>query len=99
MEMIIQTTPTFNKWFRGLKDSNAKASVSSHVDRLMFGLYGDVKPVGGGISELKINVGKGYRVYFKKRNKVITILLCGGNKKTQDKDIKLAKQLAKDLNM
>lgn len=99
MEMIIQKTPTFEKWFRGLKDSNAKASVSSHVDRLMFGLYGDCEPVGKGISELRIHIGKGYRVYFKKQNKVIIILLCGGNKKTQDKDIKLAKQLAKDLNM
>ncbi|MGI2946783.1 type II toxin-antitoxin system RelE/ParE family toxin [Vibrio diabolicus] len=99
MEKIIHSTPLFDEWLKGLKDPKAKAAVASRVQRLKFGLYGDCEPVGKGISELRIHIGKGYRVYFKEQDKVITIVLCGGDKKTQTKDIKLAKKLAEDLGL
>ncbi|MDF4902137.1 type II toxin-antitoxin system RelE/ParE family toxin [Vibrio parahaemolyticus] len=99
MDKTIKSTPLFDEWLKGLKDPKAKATVLSRVQRLKFGLYGDCEPVGKGISELRIHIGKGYRVYFKEQNKQIVILLCGGNKKTQPKDIKLAKQIANDLGL
>ena len=68
--------------------------IASRLDRLAFGNPGDVKPVGHGISELRIDYGLGYRVYFQKRGSTIIVLLCGGDKRTQDRDIKTAKRLA-----
>lgn len=99
LEKNIKSTPLFTKWLRSLKDPKAKATIVSRVQRLKFGLYGDCKSVGSGVHELRISTGKGYRVYFKERNEQITIVLCGGNKATQQVDIKKAKQLAKDLNL
>jgi putative addiction module killer protein len=72
----------------------ARALIASRLDRLAFGNPGDVKPVGHGISELRIDYGLGYRVYFQKRGSTIIVLLCGGDKRTQDRDIKTAKRLA-----
>jgi putative addiction module killer protein len=89
-------TETFRKWRLRLKDERARALIASRLDRLAFGHAGDVKPVGQGISELRIDHGPGYRVYFERRGNTIIILLCGGNKGTQDKDIKTAKRLAKE---
>jgi putative addiction module killer protein len=77
-----------------LKDERARALIASRLDRLAFGNPGDVKPVGNGISELRIDYGPGYRVYFKQRGNTSVILLCGGNKRTQAEDIKVAKRLA-----
>jgi len=77
----------------GLKDGRARTLIASRLDRLAFGHTGDVKPVGQGISELRIHYGSGYRVYFQRRGNTIIILLCGGNKSTQAKDIKTAKRL------
>jgi len=87
-------TETFRKWRIRLKDERARALIASRLDRLAYGNAGDVKPVGQGISELRIDYGPGYRVYFQKRGNTIIILLCGGDKRTQAKDIQTAKRLA-----
>lgn len=90
----LRQTETFRKWRMRLKDERARALIASRLDRLAFGNPGDVKPVGKGISELRIDCGPGYRVYFKQRGNTLIILLCGGSKRTQAEDIKLAKRLA-----
>jgi putative addiction module killer protein len=89
-------TEAFRKWRTRLKDERARALIASRLDRLAFGNAGDVKPVGQGISELRIDHGTGYRLYFLKHGNAIIILLCGGDKSTQQKDIKTAKRLAKE---
>jgi putative addiction module killer protein len=91
-------TETFRIWRLRLKDVRVRALIASRLDRLAYGNAGDVKPVGQGISELRIDYGPGYRVYFKRRGEMIVVLLCGGDKSTQAKDIKTAKLLAKELN-
>jgi putative addiction module killer protein len=92
----IRETSTFSEWLQALKDSRAKARIAARTQRLAFGNPGDVRPVGGGVSELRIDYGPGYRVYYMQRGKVLIILLCGGDKSSQDKDIKLALKLAKE---
>jgi putative addiction module killer protein len=87
-------TETFRKWRLRLKDERARALIASRLDRLAFGNAGDVKPVGQRISELRIDYGPGYRIYYLKRGSTVIILLCGGDKSTQTKDIKTAKRLA-----
>lgn len=94
MLMELQQTETFRKWRLQLKDELARALIASRLDRLAFGHAGDVAPVGEGVSELRIHHGPGYRIYFRKKGKTIIILLCGGDKSTQVKDIKAAKRLA-----
>jgi putative addiction module killer protein len=88
-------TETFRKWRERLKDERTRAIIACRLDRLGFGLAGDAKPVGQGISELRIDYGPGYRVYFQRRGDTIILLLCGGDKSTQAKDIESAKQLSK----
>ena len=90
----IKQTETFRKWRMRIKDERARGLIASRLDRLVFGHAGDVKPVGQGISELRIHYGPGYRIYFHKRGNTIIVLLCGGDKSTQTKDIKAAKHLA-----
>jgi putative addiction module killer protein len=90
----LKQTETFKKWRVGLKDERVRTLIASRLDRLAFGLAGDVAPIGQGISELRIHMGPGYRVYFQKRGNTIIVLLCGGDKSTQVKDIKIAKRLA-----
>ena len=90
----IKQTETYQKWRTRLKDERARALIASRLDRLAFGHPGDVEPVGHGISELRIHYGPGYRIYFQKRGTTMIILLCGGDKSTQAKDIKAAKRLA-----
>ena len=90
----LKQTETFRKWRTRLKDERARILVASRLDRLAFGLAGDVEPVGQGVSELRIHYGPGYRIYFQKRGSTIIVLLCGGDKSTQAKDIKAAKRLA-----
>ena len=90
----IKQTETYQKWRTRLKDERARALIASRLDRLAFGHAGDVAPVGHGISELRIHYGPGYRIYFQKRGDTMIVLLCGGNKSTQAKDIKAAKRLA-----
>ncbi|SEF11718.1 putative addiction module killer protein [Rhizobiales bacterium GAS191] len=90
----LKQTETFRKWERKLRDQKAKAIIAARILRLASGLPGDVAPVGEGIGELRIHYGPGYRVYFQQRDDEIVVLLCGGDKSTQDRDIKAAKQLA-----
>ena len=90
----LKQTETFRKWRLRLRDERARALIASRLDRLAHGHAGDAQPVGDGISELRIHHGPGYRIYFQKRGNTIVVLLCGGDKSTQAKDIKTAKGLA-----
>ena len=91
----IRKTETFLKWFKKLKDLTGKYLIAARISRLEEGNFGDAKPVGEGVSEMRIDYGPGYRVYYKDTGKEIIILLCGGDKATQQKDIAKAKELAK----
>ncbi len=93
----IQQTETYAKWFAGLRDRVARARIDIRIRRLSLGNAGDAKPVGEGVSELRVDHGPGYRVYFIQRGEVVIVLLAGGDKSTQDKDIRNAKALANDL--
>ena len=95
----IKQTETYGKWEHKLKDHKARAAIAARVFRLANGLLGDIAPVGLGISELKIHYGPGYRIYFKKNGNEIIILLCGGDKNTQKRDIESAKKLVKELGV
>lgn len=90
----ILRSDTFDRWVSGLRDRRAVARIAARLDRLAAGNPGDVQPVGEGISEIRINYGPGYRVYFIQRGRVLVVLLCGGDKSTQDRDIRQAKALA-----
>jgi putative addiction module killer protein len=93
----IRKTSEFDKWFDGLKDKQAQHRIDVRIFRLGLGLPGDVKPVGQGVSELRIDCGPGYRVYFTQQGKILIFILAGGDKSTQAKDIKAAIELAKNL--
>jgi len=93
----IRRTRIFSDWLDGLRDRDARARIQIRLDRLALGNPGDVKPVGDGVSELRIAYGPGYRVYFVQRGKVLVILLCGGDKSSQSRDIATAKAIAEDL--
>ncbi len=96
---FIEKTTEFDKWFRKLKDLRAKAKILFRLQKLENEEhFGDCKPVGDGISELKINYAKGYRIYFKERGGKIILLLIGGNKSTQEKDIEKAKNIWNKIN-
>ena len=93
----VRKTETFSKWLDALKDIRARVRILVRIERLAAGNPGDVKPVGGGVSELRIDYGPGYRVYYKKHGRQVVILLAGGDKRTQSKDIKTALRLAENL--
>jgi putative addiction module killer protein len=93
----IRKTEVFAVWLDGLRDIHARARVQARIERLAAGNPGDVKPVGGGVSELRIDYGPGYRVYFRKRGRELIILLAGGDKSSQASDIKMALRLARNL--
>jgi putative addiction module killer protein len=95
--MEIRKTDLFAKWLDSLRDLHARARVQARIERLALGNPGDVAPVGEGVSELRINYGPGYRVYFKQRGRELIILLAGGDKRTQASDIKVALRLARNL--
>ena len=92
----IRETESFSVWLRGIRDAQARARIAARVRRLAFGNPGDAQPVGEGISELRIHYGPGYRVYYVQRGAFLIVLLCGGDKSTQKKDIEAAKRLAKE---
>lgn len=93
----IRTTEIFAQWLDGLRDVRARARVQVRIERLAAGNPGDVQPVGQGVSEMRIDYGPGYRVYFKRVGREIVILLAGGDKSTQSADIKTALRLARNL--
>jgi putative addiction module killer protein len=93
----VRQTEIFKNWFKRLKDRKAKARVQARIDRLEIGNLGDVASVGEGVRELRIHYGPGYRVYFVQRGHVVVILLSGGDKNSQDSDIKKAKEIARQL--
>ena len=92
----IRQTEIYERWFAKLRDENARAKILVRIRRLSLGNMGDAKAVGGGVSELRIDYGPGYRVYFVKRGKALVLLLCGGDKKSQPADIEKAKTMAKE---
>ncbi|MDE1007600.1 MAG: type II toxin-antitoxin system RelE/ParE family toxin [Paraburkholderia fungorum] len=87
-------TDVFDRWLTELRDIRARARIEARIRRLSLGNPGDVKPVGEGISEMRIDYGPGYRVYYLKRGVIVVVLLCGGNKASQDRDIVMAKAIA-----
>ena len=91
----IRRSSVFDKWLKSLRDSRAKFRINERIDRLAEGNPGDVKPTGEGISEMRIDYGPGYRVYYKDTVKEIIVLLCGGDKRTQEADITKAKKIAR----
>ena len=93
----IRQTLVFAAWLERLKDRDARARIQVRLDRLALGLAGDVKPVGSGVSELRVDYGPGYRVYFKQQGRELVMLLIGGDKRTQSRDIERAIAMARDL--
>ena len=88
---------SFLKWLRKLRDKRAVARIAIRIDRIEFGNFGDHRAVGNGVSELRIDVGQGYRVYYTIRHTRIVIILCGGSKSSQQQDIQRAQQMAREL--
>jgi putative addiction module killer protein len=95
----VRQTALFREWLDGLADQRAAARIAQRIVRLQAGLLGDAKPVGDGISELRVDYGPVYRVYFVRRGQVLIILLCGGDKRSQRRDIVRAKALAAELEV
>lgn len=93
----VYETEFFSNWVSKLRDQRAKAKIASRIDRLANGNPGDVRPIGEGLSEMRVDHGPGYRVYYIGRGKDLVILLCGGDKSTQARDIEQAKEIAANL--
>jgi putative addiction module killer protein len=95
----VRQTTVFRQWLDDLADQRAASRIAQRIVRLQAGLVGDVKPVGSGVSELRIDYGPGYRVYFVQQGQVLIVLLCGGDKRSQRRDIARAKTLAAELEV
>ena len=93
----VRRTAEFLEWIGALRDAQARAHIAKRIDRIALGNFGDSKPVGNGVSELRFTFGPGYRVYYTRRGDVVVILLCGGDKGSQERDIKRAKFLATEV--
>jgi putative addiction module killer protein len=93
----VQQTDIFTDWFARLRDREARARITARIRRLSLGNPGDVKSVGGRVSEMRIDYGPGYRIYFVSRRNDIVVLLCGGDKRTQDRDIARSLELAQEV--
>ena len=93
----VRQTATFAGWFAALRDDRAKNRIAARIVRVEAGNFGDCKPVGGGVNELRVDVGPGYRVYFTQRGGELVILLCGGDKASQQRDIARPRTLASGL--
>ena len=94
---VVRRTEVFARWLDGLRDVRARARVQVRIERLVAGNPGDVRPVGEGVSELRIDYGPGYRVYYKTKGSAVVVLLAGGDKRTQSGDIETALRLARNL--
>ena len=93
----IRQTETYARWFARLRDRHARGRIDARIRRLSLGNPGDVRPVGEGVSELRVDYGPGYRIYFIGRGDALVVLLAGGDKRTQDRDIRKALDLARNL--
>ena len=93
----VRQTEHFARWLTGLRDGRARARINARIRRLSIGNPGDVKAVGGGVLEMRIDYGPGYRVYFVRRGEALVILVAGGDRRTQDRDIATAIKLAREL--
>jgi len=93
----LQQTDIFEKWLAGLSDKTSKARILARLDSVRLGSLGDWKAIGGGLRELRIHSGPGYRLYFVQRQSVVIVLLCGGSKSTQAKDIERARRLLREI--
>ncbi len=96
MQYELETTVIFNKWLRKLRDRQAVLAITKRLGRAKLGNFGDVAPVGSGVNEMRFFIGPGYRLYYVISGGKIIVMLCGGDKSTQEKDIKKAKELAED---
>lgn len=97
MPYRIEQTEIFKTWHLGFRDLRARIAIGRRLERAEAGNLGDVKPVGEGVSEMRVDVGSGYRLYFTMREQTVVFLLCGGDKSTQKDDIRRAKELAKEI--
>ena len=95
MVEVRQTEP-FREWLENLRDRKAAAKIAARLARLELGNFGDAEPVGEGVTELRIHFGPGYRVYVVQRGQILVVVLCGGDKSSQDRDIKRAKEMARE---
>lgn len=95
--MEVVYTEAFERWLKILRDLRAKVSILSRLERIEDGNFGDHKSVGGGVSELRVNVGQGYRVYYTVRRATVVVLLCGGTKSSQRRDIERARHVAREI--
>jgi putative addiction module killer protein len=95
--IVVRQTEVFASWLRNLRDRRAVARILVRIDRLSLGNAGDARPVGEGVSEMRIDYGPGYRVYFVRRGNALVVLLAGGDKSSQDRDIRTARDLARSL--
>jgi putative addiction module killer protein len=93
----LQQTDAFERWLAGLSDKRAKARILTRLDSVRLGNLGDWKAIGGALRELRVHIGPGYRLYFVQRQNVVILLLCGGSKSTQARDIERAKRLLKEI--
>ena len=96
--ITLRQTEAFRDWLSGLRDRTARTRIAQRLVRIQAGLFGDVKSVGEGVSELRVDHGPGYRVYFVQRGADLIVLLCGGDKSTQDRDIRTAKAMAREID-
>lgn len=94
----VRQTPVFSTWFAKLRDIKAQAKIAARIRRAELGNLGDHKPLQGPVSEMRIDHGQGYRIYFTRRGNALVILLAGGDKRSQDRDIRLAVQLEKEID-
>ena len=97
VEYEIIKSAAFLNWLEGLRDRNAQARIAIRIDRIEEGNFGDHRSVGNGVSEIRVNVGQGYRIYYTIRNRTVVILLCGGDKSSQRRDIRRAQRMATEL--
>lgn len=98
MNYLVEQTETFREWISSLRNLSVRIAILRRIDRVAHGNLGEIKPLGDGVSEMKIDKGPGYRVYYMRRGELVILLLAGGDKSSQERDIKRAKQLAREMS-